>query len=297
MKGSLVIAPCMTLFVSLWVWTQSIYASEAYQMAISASYFEVEDDGQNSLTGHSIFLRQYFYPVNTLGHPLAEAAFLERNGSIELFVTISESKLGSTLGVDGLDYGVGLTHARRGSPLVFQAFYAKGDDEFKAPLIGDLTSDRYGLGIGVFIEDGFLVDVSYETSERERTIVGLRDVSFDDRFYSLNVKRVKKRGRGQAVNLELGLGLNRFDEPGENGSNTIGSLSGDYYFNPRMSLGGAIQVNRGDEKDNEGETYAVSIVIFLNPSLAIALYYDRFHADNASGEADDTFSAAMTGRF
>ncbi|MBN4054430.1 putative porin [Nitrospira defluvii] len=261
-------------------------AIEEYQMAISNDYFYSEDDENNKFMGYGIFVRQYFSPVNTFEHPLAEAAFLERVGSFGLLVISSESEFSSPLGmidVDRLSYGAFATFRKPRIPLSLDLSFSQSDARFDTIFIGDTATKRYLVDIGLFILEGVRIDLEYAYSETRNDSVFFSGTTSKNTSYALQSKIVKKFPNDHAMNFQAEIGIDEFEDLSEEGQNTIIELIADYYFNRFISLGGSVELNRGDRNFSEGESYEVNLLAFLNSHFSVAFSYGIFSADNTAG--------------
>ena len=301
MKGiKYVISLSLCFFLILGV--EVIYAQDSYQTEISAGYSRWDDEDDNKTTQYDISAKLHFLPVNTVEHPLAEAAFLERIGSIELLIGKAESKGESIIDIEanGPYYGVALTYAKPDLPVVLQAQYAKIQLEFESPLDGDVTSDVYGFGIGYFLDKSLLAGIQYIHSETDTNIKYLTfssETTSKTNSYALTAKFVREQSDGTAYNLEGGIGIEQFDDESDDGSNTIFEVSGDYYLNREVSLGAGFELNTGDDKDNEGKTVNLDFNAFVTPQFAVNIGVEKFIADNDEGENDNTFDVKVLMRF
>jgi len=279
-----------------------IYAQDSYQTEISASYSRWDDEDDNKTTQYDISAKLHFLPVNTVGHPLAEAAFLERIGNVQLHVGKVESKGESIIDIEanGPLYGAALTYAKPDLPVVLQAQYAKIQLEFESPLDGDVTIDDYGVGFGYFLDKSLLAGIQYghiETDAKIKYLTSSSETTSKTNSYALTAKFVREQSGGTAYNIEGGIEIEQFDDESDDGSNTIFGVSGDYYLNREVSLGAGFGLNTGDDKDNEGKTVNLDFNAFLTPQFAVNIALEKFIADNDEGEDADTFNVGMKVRF
>lgn len=286
------------LCISFSFFCNTSYSQERYQTEFSIEYLssEYEDNDESKMYGLTAGV--YFSQVDTGVHPYAEAAFLERVGSIHLLVGKGEMELGSIAEADGPMYGAMLTYMKPNLPIALQAIYAKTKLKFDLPLDGDTETDLYGIEIGRFFYDGLLFSIGYSHSETGLTIPIItvdETMKYDD--YTLYAKFVKEKMDGTAYNIEGSLGVSQFDNGIDDGSNTIIEVSGDYYFNRKISLGGELEINTGDYKDDEGKALAIDFKTFLNPSFSIDVGFEKFLADNDEGEDEKTFFIDILARF
>ncbi len=245
LRYSILLSLC--IFVSFFRITS--HAQESYQTEFSLEYYSSEDDDNYEDKLYGVSAEVHFSQVDTKGHPYAEAAFLERVGSVELVIGKSETELDSIAEGDGPLYGAMLTLMKPDLPIAIQATYLKSKLEFEPPLDGaDTEADGYGIEIGHFLSDGLLVSIGYMHSETDLTIPILtvdETIKHDD--YELYAKFVKENLGGTAYNVEGTLGISQFDDGRDDGSNNFIVVSGNYYFNRRISLGGELEINIGDD--------------------------------------------------
>lgn len=279
-----------------------IYAQDSYQTEIAAGYSRWDDEDDNKTTQYGIGAKIHLSKVNTVGHPLAEADFLERIGSIELLIGKAESKSDSIIDIEanGPYYGAALTYAKPDLPVVLQAMYAKIQLEFESPLDGDMMADVYGFGIGYFLEKNLLAGIQYIHSETDANIKYLTsssETTSKTNSYALTAKFVREESDGKAYNLEGSIGIEQFDDESDDGSNKIFEVSGDYYLNREVSLGAGFGLNTGDKKDDEGKTVSLDFNAFLTPQFGVNIGVEKFIADNVEGEDENTLGVKALMRF
>lgn len=273
-----------TLFVS-----GIAYAEESYQYEVGAQYHTSnEDDGADvDVTGVGAIV--HFSPVNTAGHPLAEAAFLERVGSVKVQVGYGdiEGSFGAT-DVDGdvVRYVAEIEFMRPELPIVIKATVDKLDVDLNSPAEGDMQTDIFNVGFGYFIGDGLRLGLNYGQEEEDIDItvpmVLDRTTDYDD--YAVEVKWVKSLSGGRTLNAEGSIGLRNYDNDADDGSNTIVGLSGDYYFTDSFSLGAGVMVNSGDDEGEEGDIVTFNLTNFFSPRFYVNVDYEKFHASEDSGQ-------------
>lgn len=282
------------------MFTSMAYGQQTYQVEASAAYLSWEDDDDNEEKLYGLELAFHPEPVDVGGHPLAEAAFMERIGNVSVFVGRDELDFGSGIEADGPTFGMQILYAQPGQPIVAQLYFIKARADFDAPVQADMSTDTYGLGIGTYISDGLRVTLNYESTETEASIWGSVFEKEHDR-YNIDVKWVKELAKSSAINLMGEIAIDRFDTetPTEtdDGSNTIFGVSADYYLNPYVSLGGGLEINTGDDEEYEGESIEARFRAFLHPQFSVGVEYEHFSADNEDVEDDDTIVIVLAARF
>jgi len=82
------------------------HAEDSYQTDFFASSRRTKRDDGSENNSKKFTMIRYFRPVKTAGHSLAEAAFLEHIGNLNLFVGMSEVRTSSGFEEAGPSYGV-----------------------------------------------------------------------------------------------------------------------------------------------------------------------------------------------
>lgn len=275
------------------------YAQENFQTEISAYHYNLEDDNDLEFTANSIILKQHFAPVDTSDHPLAEAAFLERIGSVELLIGIADLQYGYGSGseADGSEYGASITYMEPELPIALQAMFVKTDLEFDSPADADMTINAYTLGIGRFLEDGVIFGIEHSHSETELSSPGFPKYTNEIDTYEVAAKYVSDLPDGKAFNVEGTLGFKKYDDGSVDDTNTIFEVSGDYYFDVKTSIACGLSINTGDNKDAEGKEYAIGFNTFMTSNFNIDIGFKKFLADNSKGEDDESFNVTLSARF
>lgn len=268
------------------------YAQDSYQYEAGVDYYTSTDDDDFEVRVYGIRAKAHFSQVNTSGHPLAEAAFLERIGDVELVAGQGDLEAPSAEG-DVSSYTGSVTYMQPGSPITAWIMYDKKEIEADPPTPIKMTIDTFNIGIGSFLADGLRVGFNYGQEEDE--IVGVGTTDYDD--YEINVKLVSELGGGKAYNVEGSLGVCQFDNGTTDGSNTILSISGDYYFNERLSLGAGITTNSGDDTSEEGTAIALNLTNFFTPRFYGAVGYEKFSASDSTEPDEDSIDIMLSVRF
>lgn len=284
------------ILITLIIIPSIVHAEEEYQMQVSVSQSHLEVGDEFEMDEHIVTANHYFSPIRTKGQPLAEAAFFVRIGQIRVLAGPGDIKDGP-LDADRFSYGALVKFAKPLNPLTAQISYTTTETEFNVPILGGFSNERYGVAVGYFFLEDFLVSLELNRSETKRSLVGFENGAFKDQSYAIHMKWVEKLKNKKALNLEGTLALNYFDDPSQDGNNGILHLSGDYYLNRKFSIGLGAMINRGDEAFKEGETYFANILTFFNPYFSLGLFYEGFFS-NHSGEDDRaSYGTSLAARF
>jgi hypothetical protein len=283
----------LNLCISIIFCFGTVYAQDSYQAEVSAKYYSSEDDNNIEYKIYGVNGEVYFSKVDTTGHPLAEAAFLERIGSIKITAGIEEFKDDSNVKADGPLYGVEATFMNPKLPIAFQASFITSKLEFDSPSDGDATKDLYEFGFGYFVTDRLIAGLKYGYSEVEQPIPGAKEYN----NYELSAKYVRVLTDDTAFNIEGGLLLRQFDDDTEDESNVIFNILCDYYINQKVSIGVGFEINTGDIKDDEGKTFAIDFKAFVLPRISINAGFAKFLADNDEGVDKGSLQVTLSARF
>jgi hypothetical protein len=204
----------------------------SYNAEVSVGYTDFDGDAD----AISLMGELFFAPVNTDGHPLEEAAFLEKASSVELsYTSISDGPADLTAAILGVNYYIPDT--------IFFAGAAIARTTVEVGSFDDSDTD-WGLVAGVTPIDGLLVTTEY----------------FNEAGYDLNLhaKYVKALKGETALNLEAFFEDSDFDN--------VYGISADYYFNKKTSLGANIV-----SADETG--YGIQGNIFFNDQFSVGAEY------------------------
>lgn len=234
--------------------------TQAYQFETSANYTDYYD---GLITSTEYSGTYYFSHVSTDAAPLAEAAFLGKNSSINLSYFRSES--------DEFD-GVDSTSASASFFIPNSIFfvgvgYEEDDDENNAT-----------LNLGITPVDGLLITTQHDKEADE----------YNENLYA---KYVILLSGDQALNLEAAV------EKNEEADQNDYLLLADFYFTRHFSLGAAFS------DDDVGNTYGLTMQHFFvdNASIKAEYYhidtntdYDEFY-DNIGSR--NVWSVTLSLRF
>lgn len=214
--------------------------SGSFNAEVTANYADLDGDADTiALIGEL-----YFAQVNTDGHPLEEADFLEKASNVELaYASTSAGPVDSTLATLGVNYYIPDT--------IFFAGAAIARATVEVGSFDDSDTD-WGLTAGVTPIEGLLVTTEY----------------FNEPGYDLNLqaKYVKALAGETAVNVEAS-----FQDAEED---NIFGLSADYYFNQKASLGANIL-----SADETG--YGIQGKLFVTNEFSIGAEYFTVDSTNA----------------
>ncbi len=161
-------------FLAIFALNSVAYAEESYRMETSGSYSKYDYSG-GSGSETDVALEYFFKPVKTENHPYAEAAFLERIGSVGFSVSNSDLNAGSK-GSARL-YDLFLRYTTPNSPLVVDVELSTQKTDQNSVLNSqNLTvikrqSDFYGVALGEYLSEGLLARIGFGYSKDKKSEV------------------------------------------------------------------------------------------------------------------------------
>lgn len=277
----------IAVFAALGLCAVAASAEEQYQSEISAVYGRTDYSQDFRVTTIGAMAEVFFAPVNTTGHPYAEAAFLERAGSV--IVTASDIGLKASLADgDGRVLRAGVNYAKPDFPLAVQATYGKTKYDYDAPYNYAYEGNDYSIRVGNYFTRTLLAGVNYANSKIDESTTGFSMKSKDVGIFAHYVNEL---GQGTALSLDGSLLSSTSDDGSGSLRNTVERVSVDYFFSRGLSAGVGIENSSGKDLDNEGRTYSANVRYFVSPRLSFLAMYDRSLAANAG--SDDTKSVVI----
>lgn len=291
---------CITVALSaVLVFTFGAYAEEQYQTEISGIYSRTNgyltNGGQGiKTTVYGASAEIFFQPVNTEEHPYAEAAFLERVGSVG--ARAAQLKLEGRVQADGPMFGIGANLAKPGFPLAFELMYTRSKIDEDQPLVGTFKGSTLSTALGNYFTDTLLAGVEYDYSSNELEFTGLEG-TIRERNYALFAKYVLELGHGSEVSIEASVGKATETEDEVTDRNTEEEILADYYFNKSLSVGAGFGKSTGDLESTEGKTLSANARYFFSPAFSVQAVYERFRNSNDGEQHENMYQVIVAGRF
>ncbi|MGB5325942.1 MAG: porin, partial [Pseudomonadales bacterium] len=227
----------------------------------------------------------YLRPVQTVETIFAESAFLNKASSVTLGYMDREIEKGSNT-TDGDSAALSGRYVS-GEKYIFEAHYSDGDAIDKELIKTD--SKSYGFGIGHYIDDLTSLVLNYSRVDDDGASNKLDN-------YLLTLKSIV-----DPTETDRAVGTVAFGISQNTVANTVINLNAglDYYFGPRLSVGGNIGLvfpNNG----NDENTYGLNSRYFFSERISVGASYQHtiFQEEEgaASVDASDTFTLSLTGR-
>ncbi len=275
-------------------------AQDTYRFEAGAALSFGKSDNQNTLM-FGLGGIYYLLPVETAGHPLNEADFLERIGSIAMVVAAGSTDVENDyydFTQDSKNFGLEAIYAMPNQPLSAQISYFYSDSEFDDHLFLDGQSQyALTLGLGAFLMDGLRASLNYiyKDGSYDTDLPMVDDWSANG--FGAEVKWVTLLVNKQAINLVGSAEWQKYSGEYE-GNTSEYALEGDFYFTPNLSFGLLISLQDGDEEENESKTYGIRSRYFFHPRFSLFAEYSRYVPEvDADSDSSDTFDLELTARF
>lgn len=281
--------------------------AESYQFEVNGFYYNEQADSSD---GYSYGLEAiaYFEQVSVDGRPYMEAAFLQKAGYVLLGGAMGSYEIDDidgTTTLDPMSAGIDIGYVFPQLPLLIKAGY-KYDDwdgEFKEPGYTtkfEMSSNTYSGQLGYYIADGAAVAGTIEMVNDETEIKGVyaSTTKTDTMSYGFNCKYVTMINADMGINLEASYVYVTVEEKDvEDMVNNVYQIRGDFYLTPKIGLGGIVEIEKGDNKENTGNTYTAEASVFFNTNVALSGSYSFFAADEKGVDNISSFEVAVKGRF
>lgn len=278
------------LFLSTIVLTTGT-AQADYQNEIGLYTYQTEDADNDTSDGTSLFYSYYFNSVDTSKGPWAEAAFINRAGSIGLSLSRSDSSF-STTKAESTSSFIGVEIANPDSDFYFAINHHSGETDYKSSTSTYKSENTgYGASVGYFIQKYTLITFSHDESETEYTGLS-QGLAYDSDTNSVIAQLLILKGNSTALSLTAGY-IVREDSDDDEFKTTY--LSGNYYLNSRLGIGGGLSTYSSNIDAAKGKSYNVNINYYFNPQVRIGLLYSQFKPDNDKGTESEV--AQLTGSF
>lgn len=243
--------------------------AQDYQAEVDLGYIHFDKDQGGSDNAYNINAKMYFDSVSTANRPLSEAAFLGRNGAVNLgygyqnHADTNSVELGANYWFNDLYVEGGVDYNRFGSDTAY-----------------DTSFTNYAVGVGYMVMDGLLVKANYTHDNFEKKTGGKAST------YSLDTKYVTQLGNN-FVNLEAGWEANNKDHKF--------NVAGDYFFTQALSAGVDVAAVSLDQSSvNDKVEYGVNTKYFFTPTMNAQLGY-TYNAEHV--EKDSAINLGLSTRF
>ena len=258
-------------------------AEDTFQAEAGLSYSRFKTDtSRQNITGAEA---TYFFdklPTQPKDYPLEQAQFVERIGSIT--ANYSQSSFDSSsfdASSRGRAYGATVLLARPDTPFFASAGVTSGNSGKLQGGFGEseIDSRTYLLSVGAYLDKTTALSLALLKNKAriEGTSFGSPFVSRDT-FTSIEFlgQHLAQLSGGDHVALAAGLALDK-NEPESAASEKNHSvfLQGTYYPVKTLGLKLGVQVDRGDDRPAEGESYSAGVKMFVTPRISLSVDYQR----------------------
>jgi len=234
---------------------------------------------------------------NESNAPLAETRFLEHVGNVELLfgVTQHESKA-STSNSNSFVVGDGFKYANKNKPLLLGSRLAPLETKYDLSDDNNQESDIYSVGLGMFIQKGMMVGFKYDrtTSRIYKDLAQINTIKSDQ--YDVFTKFVHQLDNGQAFNIEASYAIDSAVDDAR-GDNETFNISGDFYVDPKNSIGFGIERITSEENVVDGNVMSFEMRSYITPKFSVAAGLEKYSSDNIQFADDQKIDINFNAQF
>lgn len=255
-----------------------------YQVEIIPKYGQSERDPQET-DSYSLSGVFHFKTVSTEGHPLEEAAYLNRSSYVELDYQHDE-----------VDAGTGGNDESKNNTYSFLLHLNTGERYFIDLNLTNMDMSggdifTAGLGFGGYITDNSSVHIQVLDEKKEADDPEVDDAS--GQGYSIGGRGVLDLGGEQALALEADYTILDVDN-GLEDTDTI-SLGARYYFLRTTHVGLEYSLTSTDDEDVDG--FTLEAQHFITPRIALGASFSQESSDDDDAEDTDKYNLWAKFRF
>lgn len=261
------------------------------EMSQQFEYLFPQQPTNSRKIGYGLSGEFFFSPVNTASHPYAEAAFLERAGSIKYKVEQVEFKT-EEQEATAYEHFFLVNYAKTGFPLAIEASVDAVRLDYSDPDRKQIKSYDSSFSIGNYFTNSLLAGVDFRLYDVHQDYW-----NFGRLRYGLFAKYVYAFDGGGALSLEAKVGKWGLE-------NKTGSLSLVYYWTRAFSSGIGFENTSGELTCiANGRTYTANLQYFLTPRISMTGVYNRFLYSGPEDffyngfEDTKSFSVTLAARF
>ena len=268
-------------------------AEDTFQAEAGLSYSRLSAEGlrQNAARVDAA----YFFdklPVSPKDHPLDQAAFVGRSGSLSANYGLSKSDVHDYQSPDkGSMYGAAFDFRQPDMPFIVRASY---DSLYSGKLGGTLPSSTitfeswsdaryYQLSLGAYVHKSTALSLDWARMRSRFRVTQSDGTVFPDvkeSFTSIGVsgQHLSQVFPGRYVATIASVGqTKREPQAAPSAKNLEWFLEATYY--PLKTLGVALGLlsSRGDDASSEGETYLAGVKMFVTPEVSLGLDFQQSH--------------------
>lgn len=229
--------------------------------------------------------------------PYAESHFLEHVGNVELLFGVTQHQATtSTSSTNSFIVGDGFKYANKNKPLLLGSRLAPLETKYDLSEDKNQESDIFSVGLGMFIKKGMMVGFKYDrtTSRIYKDLAQIDTVKSDQ--YDFFTKFVHQLDNGRAFNIEASYAI---DSAVDNtrGDNQTFNISGDFYVNPKNSIGFGIERITSEENFIDGNVMSFEMRSYITPKFSVAAGLERYSSDNIQFIDDQTIDINFNAQF
>lgn len=258
-----------------------------YQSEISASYADIDSDaGADDIYAAAVEGKYYISPVDTSGHPLAEAAFLEKASNIYVTAAVQQWK-DDGFHADVYERSVGIDFYVPNS--LFYLGAGVREDKYQTKYSADTTNGASAITFGRSWDSEWFVKAGITPIDGLLIWSEFVEDSDISEKWNINGKYVVALTGEQALNIEASYENSDEYFPAEAWSGAV-----DYYIDRHLSVGGGFThstfENEGLNRGEDATDYFIRARNYFTDNIGVELGY-------VDGEHEDSLTLGASIRF
>ena len=266
------------IYACLFVFTSAVCSTAtAYQWDASLRFQQLEYDNKDQHKVYSLAVKAFIEPVDAKQGMYAEQAFLGRVSSVTALATYHRLHGQAHDASDIRGGGVSVTSMDKSSRLFLQSgyYHHKSKQGNVTGIKANTHFRNYWLRAGAFVGSKALLYGLLDYYEWSNLAAKEDEVAL-----GMGLKVIH-----QNINLEMKVLNITYDEGVQDYVNKERALKLDYYLNPALSVGGQIEQNRGEFRDDEYDEASLNIVGYLQERIYLGAEY-VIHDMKSSSQED-----------
>jgi hypothetical protein len=277
---------------------------EPYQIE-AALFLESESSDDTDMNIIGLGGQYAFKSVDPGTGPLNEAVFLARvpwaSASVGMASGTADIGAPSDADITGTMISIGGSYADPNVPVRADLSYSMGDIKLDAGAGNEATADMTMLGVkaGYFVMPNLVAGVSYGLDTTKIESGGATVMEGDTTSIGVVGKWVQELAGGSAINAELGFDAVTDKVEGVSGDHkaNVLSLVCDYYFTQLIGAGVALEMEAGEDSDDDSTTIGARFMWNLNTTLGATVSYDVTSYEASGVDDTTTLGVSVIGRF
>jgi hypothetical protein len=278
------------------------FAQDTFQAEAGLSYDRFKSDNVR-MNEAGVDATYFFDKLPTRpDYPLEQAQFVERAASLGAqYAWRSSDDTGLEKVSNGSAYSANLVFARPDSPFIAGVVYSSlTSGKFRVPATSEETeSDArvYQVSAGLYVAKTTDVLLTWARGTSDSKFTASATQTSTSTLVGISGEHLMRLPGGDYIALTAGVFQDTLERQNVASEKNLDyTLVATYYPTHMLGITAGVQLNRGDIRLAEGETYSAGARMFFTPAFSVSLDFRRFEA-KAPNNDDDTIALRAALRF